>query len=319
MIRARMPPRDFPVERDEDGGRLEGFLRRRLGLPRTLALKALRKGWVRVDGHRAKGDVRLASGQVVRITNYALPIPALDTPLVPAPPRAVPSAEVMRARASVRLADDALIVSSKPAGVVVHAGSGHDWGWIDAVAHALGDATPAVPIGRLDRDTSGLLVLGRTRLATRALFDALREGTLARTYTALVLGTPQPAEGVIDLALEKSGDAGDEQMRPAQDGQVARTRYRTVSTHGAATLLSVELDTGRTHQIRAHLTAIGHPLLGDPRYGTQASHTLERRLGLERLFLHAGALRLPHPETGAPLALEERLPDELARALAACR
>lgn len=311
-----MPPRDFPVERDDDGGRLEGFLRRRLGLPRTLALKALRKGWVRVDGRRAKADVRLASGQVVRITNYAMPIPALDAPLEPARPRAAPPAEVARARASVRLADDALVVSSKPAGVVVHAGSGHDWGWIDALAHALGAASPPVPIGRLDRDTSGLLVLGRTRAATRRLFDALREGTLARTYTALVLGRPAP-EGVIDLPLEKSGEAGDEQMRPAQEGQAARTRFRTLAAHGPATLLSVELDTGRTHQIRAHLAAIGHPLLGDPRYGTDASRALERRLGLERLFLHAGALRLPHPETGAALALEDPLPGELARVLSA--
>lgn len=280
-------------------------------------MKALRKGWVRVDGKRAKADVRLASGQVVRITNYAMPIPAIDAPLVLAGPRSVPPAEVVRARESVRLADAALVVSSKPAGAVVHAGSGHDWGWIDAVAHALGDTTPPVPIGRLDRDTSGLLVLGRTRPATRRLFDALREDTLARTYTALVLGRPAPSEGVIDLPLEKSGEPGDEQVRPTQGGQVARTRFRTLSTHGPATLLSVELDTGRTHQIRAHLAAIGHPLLGDPRYGTDASHALARRLGLERLFLHAGTLRLPHPETGAALVLEEPLPEELSRALRA--
>lgn len=318
-----MPPRDFPVERDDEGARLEGFLRRRLGLPRTLAMKALRKGWVRVDGRRVKGDARVNAGQVVRITNYALPLPGLDA--APAPARPAPPDAVARARDSVRLVDDALVVSVKPAGDVVHAGSGHDWGWVDALARALGDESPPVPIGRLDRDTSGLLVCGRTRGATRRLFEALREGALARIYTAAVLGRMEAGEGTIELALEKRGAPGAERMEATPEGEgglEARTRWRVVDARGGrpadggASLLAVELDTGRTHQIRAHLAATGHPLLGDPRYGTEASRALERRVELERLFLHAGALRLPHPETGQPLALDEPLPPALARAWA---
>lgn len=310
-----MAPRDFPVERDDDDARLEGFLRRRLGLPRTLALKALRKGWVRVDGRRVKTDARLRTGQVVRITNYALPLPGLETP--PPEARPAPPEAVARARASLRLVDDALVIAAKPAGDVVHVGSGHAWGWVDALALALGDDAAPVPIGRLDRDTSGLLVCGRTRAATRRLFEALREGALFRIYTAAALGRMDGREGVIELALDKRGAAGAERMQvvdEAAGGLAARTRWRVVEARDAAALLSLELDTGRTHQLRAHLAAAGHPLLGDPRYGTDASRALERRLGLERLFLHAGALRLPHPETGAPIALEEPLPAPLARA-----
>lgn len=315
-----MPPRDFPVERDDEGARLEGFLRRRLGLPRTLAMKALRKGWVRIDGRRAKADARVSAGQVVRITNYALPLPGLDA--APTTARAAPPEAVARARDSVRFVDEALVVSAKPAGDVVHAGSGHAWGWVDALAHALGDVSPPVPIGRLDRDTSGLLVCARGRGATRRLFDALREGALARVYTAAVLGRMPATEGVIDLALEKRGAPGAERMQPAdadEGGLASRTRWRTVDARGGdrgATLLQVELDTGRTHQIRAHLAATGHPLLGDSRYGTEASRALERRIGLERLFLHAGALRLPHPVSDAPLTFEEPLPAPLTRAWA---
>ncbi|MCO5170515.1 MAG: RluA family pseudouridine synthase [Planctomycetes bacterium] len=306
-----MPPRDFTVDRDDEGARLEGFLRRRLGWARTLALKALRKGWVRIDGRRARADARLAAGQVVRVTNYALPLPEADAPPA-APARPAPPAAVEDARASLRRVDEDVVVSAKPAGVVVHAGSGHAWGWIDALAAALGDAAPPVPVGRLDRDTSGLLACGRTRAGARRLFEALRAGALARTYTAAVHGR-LPGEGVIDLALEKRGAPGAERVEPSDAGRAARTRWRAVEARAEATLLALELDTGRTHQIRAHLAALGHPLLGDPRYGTAASAALTRRLGLDRLFLHAGALRLPL-EGGEVVTLLESLPPALERA-----
>lgn len=313
------PRREFPVGPGEDGSRLETFLRKRLGLARPKALEALRKGWVRVDGTRAKRpDLRLGAAQVVKITNFALPLPAVDDPQE-TPRVDVPAAAVAEARASVRLADDDLVVCAKPAGAPVHAGSGHAWGWIDAVGQALGDAAAPTPVGRIDRDTSGLLALARTRLAARRGFEALRAGTLARTYTALVLGRPEPAAGTIDLPLEKAEDEdGLERVQAGVEGaRPATSRYRTVEVAGRCALLELELETGRTHQLRAHLAAIGHPILGDPRYGTDASRALARRLGLERLFLHAGQLRLPHPATGAALRFDEPLPPALAAALAA--
>jgi RluA family pseudouridine synthase len=300
-----MPPRDFPVDRDDEGARLEGFLRRRLEWPRPLAMKALRKGWVRVDGRRARPDLRLAAGQVVRVTNLGLPLPGEGAPApAGAPARAAPADAVAAARASLVLVRDDLVVADKPAGVVVHAGSGHAWGFIDALAAALGDPAPPVPVGRLDRDTSGLLVLARTRLAARRLFDGLRAGTLARTYTAAVFGRPPGREGVIDLPLERG-----EEGVVAGRGREARTRWRLVATRGGAALLELELDTGRTHQIRAHLAAKGLPLLGDPRYGTP-----ESRHAAPRLFLHAGALRLEDPEGGAPRSFTAPLPAELEAA-----
>jgi 23S rRNA pseudouridine955/2504/2580 synthase len=318
-----VPPREFPIGRDEDGSRLETFLRRRLGLARGVAQKALRKGWVRVDGKRSKPETRLAPGQVVRITNNGLPLPGVDGEGVAsdaasqAPARPVPPDEVARARASVRHADPAFLVANKPCGVAVHAGSGHAWGAIDALAHALGEPPP-VPIGRIDRDTSGLLVLARTRGAARRMFDGLKTGTLARTYTALVLGRLTPDAGTIDLPLErvKRGPAGRERMEPADDGLPARSLWRVLDRRREATLVLLELDTGRTHQLRAHLAATGHPILGDPRYGDDAARALARRLELQRLFLHAGRLVLRHPDDDRPLAFDEPLPPELEAVLA---
>ncbi len=318
-----MPPREFPIGRDEDGSRLETFLRRRLGLPRGEAQKALRKGWVRVDGRRSKPDTRLAPGQVVRITNNGLPLPGVDGDVVSdaasqAPARAVPPADVEAARASIRHADPAFLVANKPAGVAIHAGSGHAWGAIDALGRALGEAPP-VPIGRIDRDTSGLLALARTRGAARRMFDGLKGGTLARTYTALVLGRLTPDQGTIDLPLEKRGSEGRERMEPDGAGLPARSLWRVLARRREATLVALELDTGRTHQLRAHLAARGHPILGDPRYGDDAARALARRLELERLFLHAGRLVLLHPDDDRPLTFDEPLPPELEQVLAKLR
>jgi RluA family pseudouridine synthase len=314
-------------------------------LPRTLALKAIRKGWVRIDGKRARVDARVPSGARVAITNPALVLPAVEgerlAPRAGAPrpgstsgtgaralgrsgasPRArgwrgaasLPSGLVERARASVRRIDQDVIVSSKPAGVVVHAGSGHAAGWIDALAAGLGGE--ATPIGRLDRDTSGLLLLARRRAATRALFRALRDGRVARVYVALANGRFERDEGTIDLPLAKVETEEGEQVVADSGGRPAVTRWRVVERGRSATLLHVEIDTGRTHQIRAHLAATGHPILGDPRHGGREGEAgaTARAIGLDRLFLHAGRLEFPSPSTGETLIVEDPLPPELARA-----
>lgn len=283
-----------------------------LGYPRTTTLKAIRKGWVRVNGKRAKGGQRLELGQVVRITNYGLlPAPGLDVSEPLPDSRGVPIQLRHLAEASLRHQDEHLVVSSKPAGVVIHRGSGHDAGWIDAVGLALG--TKVTPIGRLDRDTSGLLALSRSRLGARRLFAALKEGRLYRTYQALVQGQPTQQKGRIDLALAKSGEEGEERMQVDPSGAPAATRYKVLAGSRRASLLEVEIETGRTHQIRVHLAAIGHPVLGDPRYGTGASHGLSMDLNLDRLFLHAAKLVLPHPESEKTMTFEDPLPLELER------
>jgi 23S rRNA pseudouridine955/2504/2580 synthase len=307
-----MGHREFPITEADSGTRLESFLRNRLGLARQAALKALRKGWARVDGKRAKGSRRLAKGEVVKITNYGLPLPAIDSPRDEGPPSA-PEDWVTQARAGIRLEDDDLVVALKPSGRAFHKGSGHEYGWNDAVGAAVG--ARLTPVGRLDRDTSGLLVLARRQPATRTLFQALREGSLARTYQALASGAVKDSEGTIDQPLRSGGATGQERMRADPQGQPAKTHYRVLERHPKTTLLELELGTGRKHQIRAHLHSIGHPVLGDPRYQTPASAALARLLGLERLFLHAGTLRLLHPTSGEAISFEEPLPAALARAL----
>lgn len=313
--------RDFPVDADYAGGRLETFLRRKLGLPRGLALKALRKGWVRVGGKRSKAELRLEAGSVVTITNPALTLPAVEGgPRVQAPP--VAPAFVARARASVRYEDEDVIVSGKPFGEVVHAGTGHAAGWVDALRVAAtrpGEPAPElVPIGRLDRDTSGLLLVARRRSASRALFESLRENRVSRTYFALSQGRVRGERGTIDTPLEKlEGAGGLEQVGPSESGKEAVTHWEVVRRLAGATLLRVRIETGRTHQIRAHLASIGHPVLGDPRQRgtTGPAGELARRAGLERLFLHAGELEFPHPASGEVRRFEDPLPPELARAL----
>lgn len=299
--------RDFSIDDGYAGGRLETFLRQKLGLPRTLALKALRKGWVRVGGKRAKADARLDAGAVVTITNPALELPGLA-------PRAAPRVEarlVARAKESIRFRDDDLVVSAKPYGEVVHAGSGHEAGWVEALHAALGSEC-CVPIGRLDRDTSGLLLCTLRRAATRTFFEELKQGRLLRTYTALARGRIARDTGTIDAPLEKlPGDGGHEQVEASATGKAAVTHFVVKERLPGATLVEVTIETGRTHQIRAHLNTIGHPILGDLRYG--GTGELTRRMGLHRLFLHAGILDVA--VGGAPRRFEEPLPRELDEAL----
>ena len=295
---------------DEKGSRLETFLRRQLGLARPVALKAIRKGWVRVDGKRAKASRHLNPGEVIKITNYGLPLPAIDEP--PELPTA-PTDWIEAARESILYQDDDLVVSIKPSGRPVHAGSGHPVGWVDAVGALLGK--PMTPVGRLDRDTSGLLALAASTLGRRKLFESLKNGELSRTYTALAAGTVEPSAGVIDQPLRLQGGEGDQQMTVHPEGKPAQTRYEEAGRYGTITLFRLELLTGRKHQIRAHLAHLGCPVLGDPRYGTPASRELSAKVGLDQLFLHAGELRLTHPATGDPMAFEASLPRALQRAL----
>ncbi len=300
--------REFEVGLDEKGSRLETFLRRQLGLARPVALKAIRKGWVRVDGKRAKGSRQLKVGEVIKITNYGLPLPAIDGD--PQPPTAPPD-WIEAARGSLLHQDEDLVVSLKPSGRPVHAGSGHPVGWVDAVGALLG--TSVTPVGRLDRDTSGLLALAPSTLGRRKLFESLKGGALTRTYTALAAGSLDPSTGVIDRPLRPQGD--DENMTVHSEGKPAQTRYTVAERCGQATLLHLELLTGRKHQIRAHLLSMDSPVLGDPRYNTPASRALTAKVGLDQLFLHAGELQLVHPSTGEAMTFSAPLPPALQKAL----
>ena len=214
--------------------------------------------------------------------------------------------------------DDRLAVVDKPAGVVVHHGSGtRGPTLVDLLGDLVGGGEPERPgiVHRLDRDTSGLMVVARDPDAHRRLSKLVAERRLRRTYLALVAGRPRSRSGTIEAPLGRDHRAPERRAVGGRAPRPARTHFRVVESLAGTTLLEVTLETGRTHQIRVHLASIGHPVLGDPTYGRGRSE----RLGLDRQFLHSHRLAFRHPFTGEELDLRSPLPADLERALAVAR
>jgi 23S rRNA pseudouridine1911/1915/1917 synthase len=281
---------------DDEGTRLDAFLAGPLG-SRARAQRLIEAGAVLVDGRAAPKRHLLAAGEVVTV----------DEP-EEAPPPAVSDAPY-----AVPYADEHLLVVDKPAGVVVHPARGHRAGTLaqalSGVAAGGEDAARAGIVHRLDRDTSGLLVVARTEAAHRALRAALQRREITREYLALVEGRPPARTGTIDAPLGRDRRVRTRTSTDTHLPKPAITHFEIERALPRTTLLRVRLETGRTHQIRAHLRAIGHPVVGDPEYGTPG------RLGLERQFLHAARLAFAHPVTGEPIDVSSPLPDDLQAAL----
>lgn len=294
-----------------DGQRLDVWLAGHLGVSRSRAAARIDAGEVRVGGERVARGRRLRAGEVVQVS---APAPVPTSPPPPLPP--------------IRYRDEHLLVLAKPAGLVVHPGAGHPDGTLVDALQAAG--IPLAPgseghrpgiVHRLDRDTSGLLLVASTQEAFVGLSAALAARQVARRYLAVVAGVPGQPRGRIEAPIAR--DPRDRtRFAVVAGGRPAVTRYRVLATatvagvqprHGAVTSLACQLGTGRTHQLRVHLAAIGTPILGDPTYGP--SGELSRAVGLERPFLHAAAIGLDHPVTGARVELYEPLPDELRTAL----
>jgi 23S rRNA pseudouridine1911/1915/1917 synthase len=252
---------------------------------------------VLVDGRAAPKRHRLAAGEVVTV----------DEP-PPAPQVAEPPASF-----AVPYRDEHLLVVDKPAGVVVHPARGHHSGTLSqalaGVAAGGEDAARAGIVHRLDRDTSGLLVVARSEAVHRALRNALQARAITREYLALVEGRPPARTGTIDAPLGRDRRVRTRMSTDSDEPRAAITHFEIERALPRTTLLRVRLETGRTHQIRAHLRAIDHPVAGDPEYGTAG------RLGLERQFLHAARLAFDHPVTGARIDVSSPLPDDLREAL----
>jgi 23S rRNA pseudouridine1911/1915/1917 synthase len=287
---------ELRVPATASGERLDVFLAAHAG-SRAAAQRLIDGGLVTVDGRARPKRHVLSGGETVSVA--AAPEPA-DAPVPPA-------------RFAVAYEDEHLIVVDKPAGVVVHPGAGHRAGTlVQALAgRVAGGADPERPgvVHRLDRDTSGLLVLAKSEPVHAALTRALRERTLIREYLALVDGRPAAREGVIDAPLGRDRRVRTRISADTDDPHPAVTRFATERALPGATLLRVRLETGRTHQIRAHMLAIGHPVAGDPDYGGAG------RFGLARQFLHSARLGFAHPGTGAALDLRSPLPEDLEEAL----
>ena len=287
---------ELVVAPEHAGERLDVFLASAVG-SRAAAQRLIEAGAVRVDGVARAKRHAVAAGE--RGT-----VGALESE----PERAAPPASF-----AVAYEDEHLLVVDKPPGVVVHPGSGHRTGTlVQALAgRVAGGPDPERPgvVHRLDRDTSGLLVLARTEPAHAALAAALRAREIEREYLALVEGRPAARRGTIDAPLGRDRRERTRMCTDTDDPRDAVTHFEVVRNLPSATLLRVRLETGRTHQIRAHLKAIGHPVVGDPEYGRPGAH------GLRRQFLHAARLAFAHPATGEALDLRSPLPDDLAAAL----
>ncbi|HUZ11533.1 MAG TPA: RluA family pseudouridine synthase [Caulobacteraceae bacterium] len=294
------------VETDEDGVRLDRWFRRRWPqLSQAQIEKLARSGQIRVDGARAKAQTRLSAGAQVRV-------PPLPDAAPAAPRQKLSPEEAAYARALVLYEDDQVLALDKPAGLAVQGGT-KTLRHVDRLLDAWGEG-PNRPrlVHRLDRDTSGVLVLGKTPAAAARLAGAFARRRAQKTYWALVDGLPRPPQGVIDLPLAKRGFGDRELMAPADPkdpkAEPALTEFATVSRAGARVAwLALRPVTGRTHQLRAHLLAIGHPILGDPKYHTAAAVELAGELKLQ---LHARRIVLPHP-AGGVLTLEAPLSPEL--------
>jgi len=285
---------------EDAGERLDAFLAGPIG-SRAQAQRLIEDGAVRVDGALVPKRHRMSAGETVTVE-----IPAA----APAEPDPAPAAF------AVRYEDDDLLVVDKPAGVVVHPARGHASGTLSqalAGVGAGGEEGRAGIVHRLDRDTSGLLVVARSAEAHRRLKRALQAREITREYLALVEGRPPARTGTIEAPIGRDRRVRTRMSTDTDAPRDAVTHFEVAEALPRTTLLTVRLETGRTHQIRAHLQAIGHPVAGDPEYGTP------ERLGLARQFLHAARLRFAQPFTGAPVDVRSPLPEDLAAALERAR
>jgi 23S rRNA pseudouridine955/2504/2580 synthase len=294
------------VPEDRDGQRVDNFLTGRLkGVPKSLVYRLLRTGQVRVNGKRAKPDVRLAAGDRVRIP----PVRVAERP----EPGVPPAGQSARVEASILSEDRDFLVIDKPAGVASHGGSGVSFGAIELLRAARPRDTLELA-HRLDRDTSGVLVLAKKRSALTALQAEIREGRVEKRYLALLEGRLPKQKLTVDAALRKSVLQGGERMvRVDDDGKPSRSRFSEVERFDGATLAEVAIETGRTHQIRVHSAHIEHPIAGDEKYGDKAFNRAMREKGLKRLFLHAARFEFSIGERS--YGFSAPLPDDLKRVL----
>lgn len=310
----RQPASYLTVDPDHAGQRIDNFLAARLrGVPRTRVYRILRRGEVRVNKRRIRQDYRLQAGDVVRI-------PPLRRPGErPAGSEARPLPEMLRLVAGSVLHEDAgVLVLNKPAGIPVHGGSGRSYGIIEALRALRPEARVLELAHRLDRDTSGCLLVARSRRTLKALHESLRSRRVEKRYVLLVRGRWQGGGRRIDLRLRKNVLRGGERMvTPDPEGKTALTHLAPVAVGTSASLLVARTLTGRTHQIRVHAAAIGHPVAGDAKYGERTFNQALRARGLRRLFLHAATVALPDPVSGAVLRIEAPLPAELRAVLGA--
>ncbi|MDD5384914.1 MAG: RluA family pseudouridine synthase [Gallionella sp.] len=292
------------VEIDEGGEaqRIDNFLFKNLkGVPKSHVYRILRGGEVRVNKKRVNQTYRLKLGDQLRIP-----------PIRVAEKHEVEEAHIPAVEFPIIYEDDALVVVNKPSGVAVHGGSGVSFGVIEQMRRARPQAKFLELVHRLDRETSGVLLLAKKRSALTAMHEIMREGNSDKRYFALVLGQWKNVKQHVKLPLHKfDTPQGEKRVMVREDGQASHTIFTLLKSWPEFSLLEAQLKTGRTHQIRVHLSHLGFPIAGDDKYGDFARNKALMKQGLKRMFLHAHSIAFAHPLTGEPMHLTAPLPREL--------
>ena len=298
------------IDEGLEGQRLDNFLINRLkGVPKSHIYRLLRKGEVRVNKGRKRAEYRLSPGDVVRIP----PIRQAERTEEPA----VDARAMKRIEEAVLYEDQRLLVLDKPSGIAVHGGSGLSFGIIEALRLLRPDERELELVHRLDRDTSGCLLIAKRRSALRYLHAIMRENRVEKRYVALLAGNWRRDRVDVDAPLLKNVLKSGERIVTADPrGKPALTRFRVRARYGGAMLVEAQLVTGRTHQIRVHAAHLGTPILGDEKYGDPERNRWTRGLGLRRLFLHAESLRFPWPDAEQTLTVKAELEPALKELLA---
>jgi 23S rRNA pseudouridine955/2504/2580 synthase len=304
--------RHITVGADYAGQRLDNYLIRELkGVPRTRLYRAMRKGEIRANKGRVKADYRLKEGDILRLPPLRVP-----EPNEPAP---IPSRWPKLLEKRVVFEDEGLLVINKPTGLAVHGGSGLNYGLIECLRTMRPQDRYLELVHRLDRDTSGLILIARKPAVLRALHELLREGKMDKRYLALVRGNWPKSLKRVEAPLEKNVlSSGERMVRVSKEGKRSLTEFSIEERLDGATLIEAKPVTGRTHQIRVHGKHAGFPLLGDVKYMDDRAEAFCRDIGLKRLFLHARSLRFKLPGKEV-LELKADLDDELEAVLASLR
>ncbi len=303
--------RFIEVDENDAGQRLDNFLRRQLkGVPKSHIYRIVRLGEVRINKGRSKPDYRLQSGDVVRL-------PPVRTATRAALPRA-DNLDWLNTR--ILYEDDDLMAMDKPSGIAVHGGSGISLGLIEALRQLRPQCRFLELVHRLDRDTSGVLLVAKRRSALLALHEQLRNKRIQKKYTALLMGNWSGKARRVDAPLEKNRvRSGERVVRVNENGKPAASRFtlqKNFSVDGLdVALMEIKLITGRTHQARVHAAHLDRPIAGDEKYGDKDFNNQIRKLGLKRLFLHAAKVTFTHPGKDCKIQLEAPLPGELVNVL----
>ncbi|MEZ8989034.1 23S rRNA pseudouridine(955/2504/2580) synthase RluC [Vibrio breoganii] len=300
------------IDSDMAGQRIDNFLRNQLkAIPKSMVYRIVRKGEVRVNKKRVKAEYKLQAGDIVRIPPVTLPAteeaPALSTKLN----------KVSELEHCILYEDEHVLILNKPSGTAVHGGSGLKFGAIEALRALRPEARFLELVHRIDRDTSGILLIAKKRSALRHLQAQFREKTVQKYYFALVMGEWKSSIRKVTAPLIKNEVNSIVRVNP--NGKASETRFKIIEKLNNATLLQASPITGRTHQIRVHTQYVGHPIAWDDRYGDRRFDAFTGKVGLDRLFLHAANIKFIHPGTEKEMDISAPMENKLQRAIEGLR